>query len=199
MVNVTMIEPCCAERQTGSWLRENKGHAVMLQTQGDVTLKKWMQAVMLMAGALRPRTLTLAISEPMAKDTEAVLAKHLALGWVEHLTLLTREALTAEDVQRLAQRCEWTPERLLEHVTLASDETYRSDVMIFAGQDGTVVIQGPMVAKPTKVLTLYAGLYGKQDAPAVRQAVAPIMAFIRARKYDVALTETPLSSPEGEE
>ena len=80
---MNIIEPCCAERQACFLLREERGHAVLMQTNGDVTIAKWLQAVMLLSGD-RPRTLTLwlpptavpsvAVSQQPSKSPAAVPA-----------------------------------------------------------------------------------------------------------------------------
>ena len=213
---MNIIEPCCAERQLGSLLRENRGHAALFQTNGDMTLQKWMKATMLMVGD-RPRTLTLAVPVFTEKMMKAV-AKYLRLGWVEHLRLMTTEPLTQEMAQHFVAlvypgdgeagaAAEPQPTEgkcatdsslftLYSSLTLAADASAPDGLLMFTGPKGTVVVQGPMFDTITPRLCLYAGLLGRTERLAVRSITDAWEARFRARRYEAdptPATATPAS------
>jgi len=193
------IEPCCAERQIGQLLREHRGHAALFQTNGDVTLTKWMQATMLLSGSVRPRTLTLWLPSTSVvggspsvvggspADIHSLLkpvCKYLRLEWIARLRLMTTQPLTAADIGRMAAMADCQIDALLPRLELASDETLTGGLLRFDGPDGTVVIQGPMPAVVTPSLMLYAGTYGGTQSHAVRAVTDATDALFRARRYD---------------
>ena len=161
----------------------------MMQTSGDMTVEKWMKATMLLAGGVRPRTLTLALSLGFTADIMAVVAKYLRLEWIVQLRLLTPTPLTAADINQLADLCQCNPADLLGRLELAAEPDAHSisDLMLFQGTDGTVAIQGPMTAQPTNAYTLYAALYARTDTPAARTITDTFMAHFRSRRYELEL------------
>ena len=185
---MNIIEPCCAERQLGQLLRESRGHAVLFQTNGDMTLQKWMKATMLMAGD-RPRTLTLAVPIFTAKMMTAV-AKYLQLGWVERLRLLTTDPLPPEMAQMLAKKAGCEAAVLAERVELAADGAVTEELLMFTGPDGTVAVQGAMPDVITPGLHLYAGIYGRTGGQAVRSITDAWEARFRARRYTLSLADS---------
>jgi len=193
---MNIIEHCCAERQLGSLLRESKGHAALFQTNGDMTLQKWMKATMLMVGD-RPRTLTLAVPVFTEKMMKAV-AKYLQLGWVEHLRLMTTEPLTQEALQHFAgMTCpDADATGVVAAMELAADASVPDGLLMFTGPKGTVVVQGPMFDTITPRLCLYAGVFGRTEGLAVRSITDTWEARFRARRYEAdhtPATATPAS------
>lgn len=178
---MNIIEPCCAERQLGQLLRENRGHAALFQTNGDMTLQKWMKATMLMAGD-RPRTLTIAVPVFTEKMMD-VVAKFMRLGWIERLRLLTTDQLTPEMAQTLADKTECEGAVLAEHIELAADGSIPDGLLMFSGPQGTVVVQGTMLDIITPRLYLYSGVFGRTDGPAVRSVTDSWEARFRSRRY----------------
>lgn len=201
---MNIIEPCCAERQLGHLLREDRGHAALFQTNGDMTLQKWMKATMLMVGD-RPRTLTLAVPVFTEKMMKAV-AKYLQLGWVERLRLMTTEPIPAEVLRCFAGMV--CPEKeqqdngaaakplptqngattLRSSLTLAADASIPDGLLMFSGPEGTVVVQGPMFDSITPRLCLYAGVFGRTEGLGVRSVTDAWEARFRARRYEADLT-----------
>ena len=191
---MNIIEPCCAERQLGHLLRENMGLAALFQTNGDMTLQKWMKATMLMVGD-RPRTLTLAVPVFTEKMMKAV-AKYLQLGWVEHLRLMTTEPLTQEALQHFAgMTCpdadatgvvaaDSSLFTLYSSLTLASDACIPDGLLMFTGPEWTVVVQGSMFDTITPRLCLYAGVFGRTERLAVRSITDAWEARFRSRRYE---------------
>lgn len=189
---MNIIEHCCAERQLGSLLRESKGHAALFQTNGDMTLQKWMKATMLMVGD-RPRTLTLAVPVFTEKMMKAV-AKYLQLGWVEHLRLMTTEPLTQEALQHFAgMACpDADATGVVAAMELAADASVPDGLLMFTGPKGTVVVQGPMFDTITPRLCLYAGVFGRTEGLAVRSITDAWEARFRARRYEADPAPIPL-------
>ena len=177
MANI--IQPCCTEQQLTRLLREEKGHAVTFQTYGDVTLEHLMKAVMLMSGD-RPRTLTLAV--PSLTDTMMhVVGRYLKLEWVTTLRLLTAEPLT--DVQGLAAIVGCDVATLMPRLELAADAMAQDGLLAFSGPNGMVVIQGRILDAVTPGLTLYTGVFGREDSVSVRSITDAWNANFRARRY----------------
>lgn len=182
MANI--IEHCCAERQVPFLLREERGNAVMFQTYGDVTLEDWMKAVMLMAGAERPRTMTLAVPVFSEKMTR-VVGKYLRLEWVKTLRLLTTDPLPDELLKLFVGRIGCSVATLEERVELSADANIPDGLLAFSGKEGTVIVQGRIVDSVTPGLSLYAGVFGKADGPAVRAITDAWDANFRAKRYEV--------------
>lgn len=185
---MTIIEPCCAERQVTGFLKERR--TALLQTNGDVTLAKWMQAILLLAGQERPRTMTLFIGEGLTAEVTKAVGKYLRLEWIAKLRLLTPTPLTADDVKRLSIACDCKVADLLERMELAAEWPSPqpgsfTDMLMMQGQNGTVVIQGPMTGTKRNAFTLYAAMYGKAESSAVNQFTGPANAHFRARKYEI--------------
>lgn len=180
---MNMIEPCCAERQVCRLLRENKEHAAVFQTNGDMTLAKWMQAVMLLSGN-RPRTLTLAVPI-FTEKMMATVGKYMQLEWVARLRLMTTDTMPIETLQRFAAKTGCELDALLQRTELAADTAVPDGLMMFAGTDGTVILQGAMFDTITPRLCLYAGIFGRT---AVREVADVWNARFKARRYEAAAT-----------
>jgi len=176
------IEPCCAERQLGHLLREERGHVVAFQTNGDVTLEHWMKAVMLMSGD-RPRTLTLSV--PVFTDTMMrVVGRFMRQDWIKTLRLMTTEALAPENLQKLSGYVGCDTTALAERLELAADARMADGMMSFSGPEGTVIIQGIIYDIVTPGLTLYVGLFGRTDGAGVRSIMDTWNANFKARRYE---------------
>ena len=177
------IEPCCAERQLGQLFRENKGHAVLMQTSGDMLLKHWMQAIMLLVGD-RPRTLTLAV--PVFTDKMMdIVAKYLRLEWVANFKLLTTDQIPAEILQQFADKVGCSAKALMERIEVAADSAIPNELIAFSGPEGTVVVQGSIIDTVTPGMTLHAGVMGKTEGNGVRSVMDAWGAHFRLRKYEV--------------
>ena len=181
------IEPCCAERQIGMLMREERGKAVVFQTSGDVTLEHWMKAVMLMSGD-RPRLLTLCVPV-FTESMMRVVGKYMRLEWVSLLRLLTAEPLTSEQLQQMAGRIGCDVNAIGEKIRLAADANMHGEMLAFSGPDGTVVIQGRIFDAVTPGLTMYAGVYGKTTCAGVRAMMEAWDANFRAKIYEAAVAQ----------
>lgn len=157
-----MIEPCCAERQLPQLLREKKGHAVMLQTSGDVTVTAMTKAVSGMTG--RGHRMTLWVPE-VTKETLAFVAKGIRLGTMRGVRLLTRDdqrelvrEVLADVIGMVSQ------EHGAVEVVYGVDETLTDDVLMFDGPQGVVVLHGTMVQNVEPGLHMYGGIFATDAA-----------------------------------
>lgn len=181
MANI--IEPCCAERQIGQLFRENRGHAVMFQTHGDVTLENWMKSVMLLSGD-RPRTLSFAVPILTTKMMD-VIAKYMRLGWVAKLRLLTTDPIIDECIEAFAAKADCDVPSLVERIEFAADKNIPDGLLSFNGFSGVVVIQGRFRDEVVPSLTLYAGTLGNTESPSVRAVMDAWNANFKAHRYEV--------------
>lgn len=193
MANI--IEPCCAERQLSYLLREERGHAVVFQTNGDVTLEHWMKAVMLMAGAERPRSMILAVPE-LTEDMTRIVGKYLRLEWVKDLRLMTTNQLNYQRLKYLADRVGCSVETLESRIEFAADANIPDGLLAFCGMEGTVIIQGRLVDSVTPGLTLYAGVFGRTGGMAGRSILDAWDANFKARRYKVAIPSQLTGQPQ---
>jgi len=181
MANI--IEPCCADRQLPHLLREERGHGVLFQTQGDVTLKHLMNAVMLMSGD-RPRTLTIAVPE-LTERMQRTVGKYIRLEWVKTLRLLTSEECRVKSEEFAAAVKSEAPEAEIE-LAIADQP---DGLLMFTGPDGTVVIQGEILDHTEPGLRLYAAVFGRTEGNGVRSITDSLNAYFRSRRVEVH-TET---------
>lgn len=181
-----VINPCCTERELGQLLREAHGHAVMFQTQGDVTMTTLLKATMLMSGD-RPRTLT--ISAPtLPQEAMRLVERYAQLGYISRLRLMLEEGQEGrgDEVQRGLVRGSD-----LNHVPVPTVPDLPTDLAIvphapsllmWQGSTGTVVIQGHVPDVVTPALHLYAAILGGSQSVGVLNAIAPFEALFRARR-----------------
>ena len=175
-----IINPCCTERELGQLLREAHGHAVMFQTQGDVTMTTLLKATMLMSGD-RPRTLT--ISTPtLPQEAMRLVERYAQLGYISRLRLMLEE----EGQRGLVRGSELNP-CTCPHVPtdLPTDLAivpHAPSLLMWQGSTGTVVIQGHVPDVVTPALHLYAAILGGSQSVGVLNAIAPFEALFRARK-----------------
>lgn len=181
MTNI--IEPCCAERQLGQLLREAHGHAVIFQTNGDVTAKLFIKDTMLLSGD-RPRTLTIAVSE-MPQEAMRFIGRYAQLGYIATLRLMVHESDIA--LHPAFPDCE-------VQLALLPDDQPIPELMMWSGSSHTVVIQGTMPNTVSPALHLYAGLLCGNQSLTLHAATAAFEALFRARRVEL----TTLAAGEGE-
>lgn len=182
MANV--IEPCCADRQMPHLLREERGHGVLFQTQGDVTLKHLMNAVMLMSGD-RPRTLTIAVPE-LTERMQRTVGKYMRLEWVKTLRLLTSEECRVKSEEFAATVKSEAPEAEIELAVADQPD----GLLMFTGPDGTVAIQGDILDHVEPGLRLYAAVFGRTEGNGVRSVADSFNAYFRSRRVELSETIT---------
>lgn len=175
-----IIEPCCAERQLGQLLREAHGHAVMFQTQGDVTMTTLLKATMLMSGD-RPRTLT--ISAPtLPQEAMRLVERYAQLGYIFRLRLMLNPDVSPQPSALISHFSSLIPHF---DVTIATVNTPPS-LLMWQGSTATVVIQGHVPDVVTPTLHLYAAILGGSQSIGVLNAIAPFEALFRARRVEMA-------------
>lgn len=172
------IEPCCAERQLHNLIRQERGHAVLFQTSGDVTLEHLMQASFLLAGD-RPRIMTLAVPE-LTGELLRPVAAYLRKGWISGLRLMTADPIR---MQEAAQHLhEQYPQA---DITLSVSTLPAPSVLMFDGPAGIVIIQGPLFSEKTPGLHHYAALHGHKDHPVVHSFLSPFNARFKANEVPI--------------
>lgn len=191
---MNIIEPCCAERQLGLLLREERGRVKAFQTNGDVTLEHFMKAVMLLSGD-RPRTLTLSVPIFTGSMLRPV-ARYMRLEWVAKIRLITTDPIPSKFIQEFADKVGCNVDSLLERIELAADANIPDELMAFSGTDGTVIIQGRIYDAVTPRLTLYSGILGKTEGAGVRTIMDAWNANFRARRYEVSPQTSPVRDEE---
>lgn len=181
------IEPCCCDRQLPALLRERR--TAFFQTNGDVTVQKFMGAVGCMAG--QPSELWLMLP---AVDFALLrtLRQWFQRGWISSLHLLTQENQEAEVMAELgaATAGENASEENGAAVDYAHDPLVIDGLLAFIGPEHVVAVQGAMLTKVDFSLSLYAASFGPRqkyfDAPdgKVRMMLEPVISKmkIKARK-----------------
>ena len=171
-----IINPCCTERELGQLLREAHGHAVMFQTQGDVTMTTLLKATMLMSGD-RPRTLT--ISAPtLPQEAMRLVERYAQLGYISRLRLMLHPDVSPQPSDLISHFSSLIPHF---DVAIATVDTAPS-LLMWQGSTGTVVIQGHVPDVVTPALHLYAAILGGSQSVGVLNAIAPFEALFRARR-----------------
>ena len=182
---MNMIEPCCAERQLAQLLRETARHAVMFQTNGDVTATHFIKDTMLLAGD-RPRTLTIA-ADTLPVEAMRLVARYARLGYIAALRLMIPQT---EDISGMIAgiACPVEVAVIPEGVTVPA-------LMIWSGTPNTVVIQGVMPDVTTPALHLYTGLLCGCNSLTLRSATDAFEALFRSRRTDVTKNDAPDPAP----
>ncbi len=183
------IEPCCAERQLHNLIRQERGHAVLFQTSGDVTLEHLMKASFLLAGD-RPRTMTLAVPE-LTGELLRPVADFMRKGWISGLRLMTAAPIRMQDTAQHLH--ELYPQA---DITLSVSTLPAPELLMFDGPAGIIIIQGPLFSEKTPGLHHYAALHGRKDHPVVHSFLSPFNARFKANEVPIlaaakATAETP--------
>jgi hypothetical protein len=185
------IEPCCVDNELPRLLRQSGGSAVLFQTSGDVTLEHLMKAVMLMVGD-RPRVMTLAVPSVDA-EVLALLQRYLRLEWVARLRLITSEPEPIAAQKLLSMGVDSA--RLQLSIV---DDARPLGLLMFAGPNGTVAIQGHLESTTHKGFHLYAALFGPSGSPTLRSYTDPLDALIKARQVELKVEEKPEEQAEAQ-
>ena len=148
------IEPCCVDNQLPALLRRSSGSAVIFQTNGDVTLEKFMRAVCCMVDGGRDFWLLI----PAVNDAAARLLRHwIKMDWIDRLHLLTAEdqagllaGIIGDDVMAL-------------RVDYAVCPGLKAEAFAYCGPDSTVAVQGalPLAAVRPAVMLMHAAVFGR--------------------------------------
>jgi len=183
------IEPCCCDRQLPVLLRERR--TAFFQTNGDVTVQKFMGAVGCMAG--QPSELWLMLPQ-VDLALLRTLRQWFQRGWISSLHLLTQENQEADVMAELgeAAQCAAVAQQPTEQaaVDYAHDPLVLDGLLAFIGTEHVVAIQGAMLTQVDFSLSLYAASFGPRqkyfDASdgKVRMMLEPVISKmkIKARK-----------------
>ena len=193
-----MIEPCCCDRQAPAAIKAAGGNATLF-TNGDVTVQKWFSALSSLAGP--NHQMTLLVRQP---DVQLLrwLRTWMQRGWTTQLHLTTLSSSTASEASASERSVQSTGvlasdvptlvaaelDGLTDRVTVAQDTSMPTEMVIFQGERGVVVIAGPMLTAPQPGLTVYACHYDKDGQP-----IADLLAAVTARhrQHRVALATAP--------
>ena len=193
-----MIEPCCCENQLPEALREQKGRAIVA-TSGDVLINHWYKAIGYQAGTTHKLRLCI-------HRADIKLLRHIRLwmqrGWTTEVQITTCEdqremiaqelgispcaALSRDDkpcaaLSRDDNRDVIPTEVEESRVSIATDGMMQSELMAMEGEDGLVMIVGPILSEKRPGATLYT-VYSKRDYSAVKEVLAVIDSRHRAHK-----------------
>lgn len=160
-------EPCCIERTLPMLLRKNNG-LLPFQTNGDVTVEKLLKAVSHLAG----NTLDIIVATPAIDiPTLRLFRWYYERGWLHSLTVLTQTDQTDFIKNELPAELALT--------VLSSDRIADgTGMLIINGETQTVIVQGPLLSKPTKAQLQYIAYMGK-DTSRIAQFTATTTSIIR--------------------
>ena len=178
-----MIEPCCCENQLPEALREQKGRAIVA-TSGDVLINHWYKAIGYQAGTTHKLRLCI-------HRADIKMLRHIRLwmqrGWT------TQVQITTQEDQR-----EMIAQELGDSVSIATDGMMQSELMAMEGEDGLVMVIGPILSEKRPGATLYT-VYSKRDYSAVGEILKVIDARHRAHKNKAYELDKETKGKEGAE
>ena len=183
------IEPCCIDRQLPGLIKQSRAGFCFFQTNGDVTLEKFLGAVSHMASGVGGHVLMLTVPEvdiPMLRT----LAYYFRRGWTQALLLLTREAQTALIESELADylaSVHYAADPLIIDGQLAIMEVKAqaeaesvASAAVPQQPAKALIIQGAMLSQPDFSLSLYAAWLGT-DTDTIRAALDPAIAKLKTK------------------
>ena len=170
-MSTRLIEPCCADRQVPTAIREKT--AALTATSGDVTMHHWMRAASYMAGPqweLTVQTAELTIAHLR------YIREWMQRGWASHVSLTIAQDQRELILSELSGLC--------ERVSIAIDGDMKDECIAFSGERGNVVIAGRVIAETQPGLSLYAISHTKPGDP--DEVYQAICSRHKLRKVDAA-------------
>lgn len=175
------IEPCCADRQLPSALKNSKGGFCFFQSGGDVTVQKLMSAVSSMAGSGHRMTLVIPEVDVMLLRE---IKRYFDRSWTAGLNLLTQTnqlSMLEEELQGYMDRVTYAADPMVIDGLLAFEECRTGDVSTALDMTGkAVIILGAMLKEVDFSFSLYAGYYGS-DAEVIDGALKPVRSKLKLR------------------
>lgn len=162
------VEPCCCDKQLPKLLREGK---IFFQTNGDVTVEKFMRATGCMVN--NGSEMWLMIPSVDVKLLREI--KHwFQREWIFGLHLLTSSNQT-EIIDKELGDC-------VSKVKYCFDKMITDGMLSFVGEHDLVAIQGPMLTSVNFSLRMYAGIFGnKAPDGRARAMMEPMMSIMRIK------------------
>ena len=170
-----MIEPCCIDNQLPEAVREQKGRAIVA-TSGDVLINHWYKAIGYQAGTTHKLRLCI-------HRADIKLLRHIRLwmqrGWtteVQITTIADQAELILSELGEISPQGRndkhdvMSSEVETSRVSIATDELMQSELMAMEGEDGLVMIIGPILSEKRPGATLYT-VYSKRDYSAVGEVL----------------------------
>ena len=148
------IEPCCADRQLPALLRENKSHAALFQTAGDITFDHILKAVSSMAGN-NHLTMTLVVPEITAK-MQKTIDRYQQRQWITEVKLLVG------DLQNQMVMFEGDNGVVIIQGTILDTRAEKGSLLLYAGQYATDARNVPLVSVIASRLRLKAKVAEKE-------------------------------------
>ena len=190
------IEPCCIDRQLPGLIKQSRAGFCFFQTNGDVTLEKFLGAVSHMASGAGGHILILTVPEVDIQMLRT-LAYYFRRGWTQALLLLTREAQTALIESELADylaSVHYAADPLIIDGQLAIMEVKAQGEADTAQAEAesvasaavpqqpakALIIQGAMLSQADFSLSLYAAWLGT-DTDTIRDALDPAIAKLKTK------------------
>ena len=162
------IEPCCADRQLPSALKNSKGGFCFFQSGGDLTVQKFMGAVSSLAGSQHRMTLVIPEVDVMLLRE---IKRYFDRGWTRELMLLCQS--------NQLEMVESELQGYMDRVTYASDPMVIDGLLAFEGEK-SVIIQGAMLKEVDFSFSMYAGYYGS-DQEIIDGALKPVRSKLKLR------------------
>ena len=168
------IEPCCADQQLPKLLKDCGGGPVMFQTNGDVTIGKFLSAVSYMVDTPQGGDMTIVIGEVNVALLR-LMREWFKKGWLRSLTLLT----TADQSELISTELA----DYMDRVTAVHDPLVIDHLLIFAGEKRTLLLQGALLTEVDFSLSLYTAYVGS-DESIISSATDAVRAkvVVKARK-----------------
>jgi hypothetical protein len=166
---MTIIEPCCIDRQLPALLRSNEDTSQYFSSNGDWTLRQLMMAVSYMVPG---GVMVLAIPE-VDVFLLRVLRTYLVKEWCNGIILLTWK--NQEDMVRMELG------KHLSSVAYAHDERYALSQFGLTNGSHSLVIIGPMLLEINNNYSTYSGYYGR-DNDVFYNAMGGVISRVRTSK-----------------
>lgn len=160
-------EPCCIANKLPSLLRRKWWYA--FQTNGDVTVDKFMSALSSMAG--RDNNHLLLVIGKIDVPLLRVIRHYFDMGWLRSCNILTYY-----DDDKLIET-ELTP--YLDKITFGHHSRVFGGLIMFQGEEGTVVLSGMLNDLPQNLILPYTACYSECDPDIARDFCEPYESLLR--------------------
>lgn len=175
------IEPCCADRQLPSAIKNAKGGFCFFQTNGDVLLETLLKSVSYLAGS--GHTLLLSVPEADIRLLRT-LNQYMTRGWTKAVLLLSQspqEDLVSSELAANIDKVQYASDPMILDGLLAIIPARPSPTPTQTGAENkAVVIQGAILSKQDFSLCHYAAWYGR-DREILQQAIDPLIAKLKTK------------------
>ena len=166
------IEPCCADRQLPALLRENKSHAALFQTAGDITFDHILKAVSSMAG-----------NNHLTAKMQKTIDRYQQRQWITEVKLLVG------DLQNQMVMFEGDKGVVIIQGAILDTRAEKGSLLLYAGQYAADAKNVPLVSVIASRLRLKAKVAEKETKEEE----------LKSSDNDVEPTEQVEGTPQAEE